>query len=156
TRVHRGNEFDNWDLEVRTGLFSSSHGILAVEDHGGGKQFLRLRCQTYYNLHGYMLCATLCGLAVIAAMSGQLLVGGIFWLMFSIAVYRYLIETAQCLNSLYLAFESLSDIEEKVTQPKVITLKAKSAKGIVQQFQHHEEVMQDGMIAEMNMEHNRD
>ncbi len=157
TRVRRGKEFDNWDLEVRTGLFSSSRGVLAVEDHGGGKQYLRFRCQTFYNFHGYMLCATLCGLAVLAAMSGELLVGGIFWLMFSIAVYRYLVETAQCLNSLYLAFHSLGDVEEQSATPKVIPLKAKPvAKERELEYEHHEEAMQDGMVAGIHNEANRD
>ena len=158
TRVRRGKEFDNWDLEVRTGLFSSGNGVLAVEDHGGGKQYLRFRCQTFYNFHGYMLCATLCGLAVIAAMSGELLVGGIFWLMFSIVVYRYLVETAQCLNSLYLAFHSLGDIEDQQAgTPKVIPLKAKPVpKERVREYEHREEAMQEGMEAVNMQEANRD
>ena len=157
TRVKRGKEFDNWDLEVRTGLFSSSHGVLAVEDHGSGKQFLRFRCQTFYNLHGYMLCATLCGLAVLAAMSGELWVGGIFWLMFSIAVYRYLIETAQCLNSLYLAFQSVSNVDEYSMSPKVIPLKTKPlVKERAREYEQQEEAMQDGLVAEVNMESNRE
>jgi hypothetical protein len=109
TRVRRGSDFDHWDLQVRSGLFSSGRGILAVEDHGGGKQFLRFKCQTFYSFSGYLLSATLCALAVIAAVNMELLVASIFWLMFTVAVYRYLVETAACLDSLYHAFQSLNE-----------------------------------------------
>jgi glycosyltransferase involved in cell wall biosynthesis len=41
--VFRGGVFDNWDLEVRGGLFGVSRLLMAIEDHGAGNQFLRFR-----------------------------------------------------------------------------------------------------------------
>lgn len=108
TRVKRGGDFDDWDIQVRSGLFSSARGLLAIEEHGGGKQYLRFKCNTYYSFHGYLLAGSLCALAVIAAVDSALLVAAILWLMFSLAVYRYLMETAGCLNNLYSAFNSLN------------------------------------------------
>jgi len=43
THVRRGGEYDNWDLEVRPGLYGSARILMAVEEHGFGKQFTRFR-----------------------------------------------------------------------------------------------------------------
>ena len=40
--VLRGGEFDEWDLHVRGGLFGAARGRLIVEEHGGGKQLVRV------------------------------------------------------------------------------------------------------------------
>jgi hypothetical protein len=42
-RVLRGGAFDTWDLEVRSGLFGAARVMLAVEEHGNGRQLLRFR-----------------------------------------------------------------------------------------------------------------
>jgi GT2 family glycosyltransferase len=39
----RGGDFDRWDLQIRAGLLGGIRMRLAVEEHGGGKQLLRLR-----------------------------------------------------------------------------------------------------------------
>src|SRR5262249_20937702 len=41
--VGRGGALDSWDLKVRGGLFGAAKGMLAVEEHGAGKQLLRIR-----------------------------------------------------------------------------------------------------------------
>lgn len=41
--VQRGGDFDRWDLEFRGGLLGSSRILLAVEEHGNGKQYARFR-----------------------------------------------------------------------------------------------------------------
>jgi hypothetical protein len=41
--VLRGGDFDNWDLEVRGGLLGGLRTRMAIEEHGGGKQLVRLR-----------------------------------------------------------------------------------------------------------------
>jgi GT2 family glycosyltransferase len=40
--VRRGGDFDAWDLEVSGGLFGSARTVAMVEEHGGGRQLLRL------------------------------------------------------------------------------------------------------------------
>jgi cellulose synthase/poly-beta-1,6-N-acetylglucosamine synthase-like glycosyltransferase len=42
--VRRGSDFDRWDLEVRGGLLGSVCVLLAIEEHGGGRQLARFRC----------------------------------------------------------------------------------------------------------------
>ncbi len=41
--VQRGGDFDRWDLSLRSGVFGSIRLRLAIEEHGGGKQLVRLR-----------------------------------------------------------------------------------------------------------------
>jgi GT2 family glycosyltransferase len=41
--VMRGGDFDHWDLEIRGGLFGSCRCQMAIEEHGSGKQLIRLR-----------------------------------------------------------------------------------------------------------------
>jgi hypothetical protein len=148
TRVRRGSDFDPWDLQVRSGLFSSGRGILAVEDHGGGKQFLRFKCQTYYSFAGYLLSATLCALAVIAAVNMQMWVAAIFWAMFSIAVYRYLIETAACLDSLYHAFQTLNESEQIEPPPVAKSAHLNGAYRDKKKFSRKVSAIQDKVLVE--------
>jgi GT2 family glycosyltransferase len=41
--VRRGGDFDRWDLEVRGGLFGCARMLMAIEEHGAGKQLVRFR-----------------------------------------------------------------------------------------------------------------
>jgi len=41
--VRRGGDYDRWDLEVAGGVFGAARLLMAVEDHGGGNQLVRLR-----------------------------------------------------------------------------------------------------------------
>jgi GT2 family glycosyltransferase len=41
--VRRGGEYDDWDLEVRGGLFASARTRLGVEEYPRGRQYLRFR-----------------------------------------------------------------------------------------------------------------
>jgi len=42
--VLHGGDFDRWDLEVRGGTFGAIRILMALEEHGAGKQLVRLRC----------------------------------------------------------------------------------------------------------------
>ncbi len=41
--VPRGGDYDRWDLEVRGGLLGAARLLMAIEEHGAGKQLIRLR-----------------------------------------------------------------------------------------------------------------
>lgn len=58
--------FESFDLTVRGGLFGSVRAIAATEEHGSGRQLLRLRA--WPAVPGVLL-AVLCGLAVPAALA---------------------------------------------------------------------------------------
>jgi GT2 family glycosyltransferase len=64
--VHRGEEFDNWDLEVRGGLLASARLRMVVEEHGRERQLVRLRVSPRFQRIG-LPCATALGALAIAA-----------------------------------------------------------------------------------------
>jgi O-antigen biosynthesis protein len=39
----RGGDYDRWDIEVRGGMLGSARTLMAIEEHGGGKQLVRFR-----------------------------------------------------------------------------------------------------------------
>jgi GT2 family glycosyltransferase len=39
----RGGDYDRWDLEVRRGMLGAARMLMAVEEHGAGKQLVRAR-----------------------------------------------------------------------------------------------------------------
>jgi glycosyltransferase involved in cell wall biosynthesis len=46
--VTRGGDYDDWDLEVRAGGLSAVRIVLAIEEHGQGRQMVRFRAQPHY------------------------------------------------------------------------------------------------------------
>jgi len=73
--VRAGNDFDNWDLEIRTGLFGGGRLLLAVEEHAPGKQLLRFRISPVYSSPGVVLSSILATMSVAAALSGAWIAG---------------------------------------------------------------------------------
>jgi GT2 family glycosyltransferase len=78
--VRRGGEFDHWDLEIRGGLLGSCRSQIAIEEHGSGKQLIRLR--VWPKIPGFALSITvvfalLAGLAAADhAAVGAVILGG--------------------------------------------------------------------------------
>jgi GT2 family glycosyltransferase len=56
--VRRGGEFDRWDLEVRTGLMGCSRAMMVMEEHGAGRQLVRVRRWPLCGAHA--IAAVLC------------------------------------------------------------------------------------------------
>jgi hypothetical protein len=47
--VASGDDFDAWDLEVRGGLFGRVRLLMAVEEHGAGRQMVHYRLRPQLN-----------------------------------------------------------------------------------------------------------
>jgi len=76
--VRRGGHFDRWDLEARGGLFGSARLLLAIEDHGGGTQYVRARTWPLLPVWGLVVLAALGLLAGAALKDGAIAAG---WLL---------------------------------------------------------------------------
>jgi hypothetical protein len=66
--VVRGGEFDRWDVEVRGGLLASARLRMLVEEHGSGKQMVRVWAwprlsSMAWTLTGVLVALGLLGLA---------------------------------------------------------------------------------------------
>jgi GT2 family glycosyltransferase len=64
--VRAGGEFDRWDLEARGGVLASARLCMAIEEHGAGRQLLRIRSWPRLAPPGPWL-AVLLGLLALAA-----------------------------------------------------------------------------------------
>ena len=65
--VLRGGDFDHWDLELRGGLLGCVRLLMAVEEHGGGKQLLKFRVWPKYSRIGLALTLLFAALSAGAA-----------------------------------------------------------------------------------------
>ncbi|MCE5333526.1 MAG: glycosyltransferase [Desulfobacteraceae bacterium] len=65
--VLRGGDYDRWDLELRGGLLGSVRVLMAVEEHGGGKQFIRVKSWPRCTPAGIFLTLLFAGLGAAAA-----------------------------------------------------------------------------------------
>jgi GT2 family glycosyltransferase len=67
--VRMGGDFDRWDLEISSGAFGSVRVLLGIEEHGAGRQLLRLKCSprvSWWSAMGILL-----GGALTVAAAGQ-------------------------------------------------------------------------------------
>jgi len=62
--VRRGGDFDNWDLEIRSGLLGSARLQVVAEEHGQGKQLVRWRVSPKCSEIGLIVLSTLIGISV--------------------------------------------------------------------------------------------
>jgi len=68
--VKRGGDFDDWDVEIRGGYFGTIRGRLAVEEHGAGKQLIRLRVWPKISWFALILTMAFALLALLAIIDG--------------------------------------------------------------------------------------
>jgi hypothetical protein len=86
--VRRGGDYDRWDLEVRVGLLGSARLLMAVEDHGAGNQFVRLRLWPKCSLLGLLAIVLFASLSAAALFDDAWMASAILGLMsFFIAIY---------------------------------------------------------------------
>jgi O-antigen biosynthesis protein len=64
--VRRGGDFDDWDLELRGGLLGSARLKMVIEEHGQGKQLVRLRVSPCHRWIGFAFTLVLGSLAIVA------------------------------------------------------------------------------------------
>lgn len=69
TVVQRGGDFDRWDLELRGGLLGSVRVLMAVEEHGGGKQLVRFRAWPKCAVGGIVVTLLFAAIGAVAAAS---------------------------------------------------------------------------------------
>ncbi|MQA89835.1 MAG: glycosyltransferase [Gemmatimonas sp.] len=75
--THRGGDFDNWDFEVRTGSLGAVRLRFGIEEHGGGRQLIRLRWWPRSSLARMALLVGLAGISIAALADGAWLAGSV-------------------------------------------------------------------------------
>jgi hypothetical protein len=92
--VRRGGEFDSWDLEVQGSLLGGVRVLCAIEEHGGGKQLLRVRAWPRYSVFGSALALGSAGLALTAALEDAWPASAALAALAGVIVWRMLRESA--------------------------------------------------------------
>ena len=114
TRVRRGGHWDRWDLEVFCGFFSSARGILTIEEHGGGKQLLRFKCQSKYSRAGIGSAIVFGILSALSLTDSSYFAAGILGIVAVSLGRANVIDKAKALYELAGSFSSLSAVETGV------------------------------------------
>jgi GT2 family glycosyltransferase len=65
-----GGDFDDWDLELRGGLLGSARVLMAIEEHGAGKQMVRFRGASIFSRTTAIMISIVALLAACAIADG--------------------------------------------------------------------------------------
>jgi hypothetical protein len=92
--VVRGGAYDRWDLEVRGGLLGGARVLMAVEEHGGGTQLIRIRSWPNCAPVALVMTLLLASLAIGAAIERAWLASAILGLVALLPIHRTIMECA--------------------------------------------------------------
>lgn len=98
--VVSGGNYDSWDLEVRGGMCGGARILMAVEDHGGGCQYVRCRVWPKFRLVGLISSAIFAFLSIWAAFDQAWLAAIILFFMFELITLRLLNECTSSVSTL--------------------------------------------------------
>ncbi|HYI07983.1 MAG TPA: glycosyltransferase [Thermoanaerobaculia bacterium] len=111
--VLRGGDFDRWDLEVRGGLLGSARVLMAVEEHGAGKQFARFRSWPRCSFDGLAAMLASAALAVAGALDGAWIAAGVLGCAGLLFTIRILGECAASMAAIARAIAEQKEMEER-------------------------------------------
>ena len=69
--ARRGGDFDSWDIETRGGVLAGVRITTAVEEHGSGRQLVRMRCRPTWSTGAVVMTLALLALSATAALDGS-------------------------------------------------------------------------------------
>ncbi len=104
--VRRGGECDRWDLEVRGGLIGAARMRMAVEEHDGGAQVVRVRSWPRGSIKGVVTIFALAALSAGAAAGGALAAAAVLFVFAALLVCRALTECAGATADVLEAIEA--------------------------------------------------
>ena len=113
----RGGDHDRWDLMVRGGILASVRALLVVEEHGSGRQLLRLRCRPRCSRAGILLLVLLAAVGILAVAQGSWPVLGGALLLAAGAAARWVREASAAFGAMVEAFERC---DREQPRPKVV------------------------------------
>jgi O-antigen biosynthesis protein len=92
--VVRGGPYDRWDLQARGGMLGAVRILMAIEEHGAGRQLVRVRSWPRYSPGAVVLVVLLAGLSVSAAADHVTVAAALFGALAGLLTLRALHETA--------------------------------------------------------------
>jgi len=119
----RGGDFDGWDLEVRGGIFGGTRLLMAIEEHGAGKQLARFRVWPKWRFMAIVSVFLSVGLAAIAWLDHARMTFPIFAMVASIVTVRALQDCARTTRDV---FDGLWAMESRGITETAATLEPSS------------------------------
>jgi hypothetical protein len=96
--VRRGGPFDRWDIETRGGVLAGVRVTTAVEEHGQGRQLVRIRCRPTWSGPALALTLVLVVLAVAASIDGAVVAAIVLALLGATVGLRAVAEASSALS----------------------------------------------------------
>lgn len=109
TIVLRGGDYDRWDLELRGGLAGSARLLMAVEEHGGGKQFIRVKTWPRCAPAGIFITLLFAALGTCAGISQAWFTCGALYGMAIVFMMRIIVECSSAMASIAEVFRRNSN-----------------------------------------------
>jgi GT2 family glycosyltransferase len=113
--TQRGGDYDRWDLEIRVGLFGAIRVLMAIEEHGAGKQLVRVRSWPWCSPAMLVVALLFGGLATCAivdrAVAASAILATASVLLLSRACYDYAAAAAAVMAGLRALEETLTNPE---------------------------------------------
>jgi GT2 family glycosyltransferase len=114
--VMRGNEHSRWDLQVWGGLFGAVRARMAIEEHGAGKQLIRLRLRPRVNRLTLITLAILGPLSFAAALDQAWTASAILALLVVLQLSRNLLDVAAAMASCVHSLRSMENASSRQEQ----------------------------------------
>jgi GT2 family glycosyltransferase len=104
--VFSGGDFERWDLHVRGGMLGSMRMRMAVEEHGSGRQLLRIRSWPRCSRIGLGVALGFGVLAAAAALSGAWIVAAVMGAVVAVIVASMVKDCATAAGVLRIVLEA--------------------------------------------------
>jgi len=91
--VVRGGPYDRWDLQARGGMLGAVRILMAIEEHGAGRQLVRVRLWPRYSPAAVVLIILAAGLSISAAIDHAVVAAALFGALAGLLALRALHET---------------------------------------------------------------
>jgi hypothetical protein len=117
--VMRGNAYEPWDLESVGGLLASGRFLMAVENHGSGRQYIRFAAWPRYSKLALALVFLGCLMATWAWWDQQLLVACVLALGTALLLLATLLEAGRSLAGILEAAKQQEESVPRETRPEI-------------------------------------
>lgn len=106
--VIRGGDFDRWDLEFRRGILGSTRLMLAIEEHGRGRQLARVKMWPRFSSIALFVASFSAVLAVLAFRADEQVPAILLAGVFAAIVVRTLQERASTMHDIAAHLRTLA------------------------------------------------
>jgi GT2 family glycosyltransferase len=115
--IFSGGDFERWDLHVRGGMLGSMRMRLAVEEHGSGRQLLRIRSWPRCSRIGAGVALAFGLLAGAAALSGAWIVAAVMAAVVAVIVASTVQDCATAAGVLRIVLEAEEEHARREIEP---------------------------------------